>query len=154
MPSLSVSSYRTIEGFYSSGQQQLIGVADYYFNAAYEILTVQVFDPELDLLQPFYQAYLGARSAFLQTPQSIVQAVTSLQQHILNKALSWDGATETKFTNINDWLSLATGITRRSSTGVADADQTDITVSQEFADLSAQAGFNIVSCNIDGGPPC
>ncbi len=139
MAALTVSSYQTVADLYAFAEIQVVGLTSYYFDAAYEILIQQDFDPELDLLSPFHQAYLGAESAFLQTPQAVIQAVTALQQHILNKAETTAGV---KFTDINVWIK-ATG-----GRGDGEVDQDAFRVEPKFAQLSAKAGFAINAENL------
>lgn len=139
MAAIPVSVYQNIASYYTSAQQQVSDVSSYYYSAAQDILVVDQFDPELDLLKPFYQAYQGVQSAYLQVPQSVVQAVSSLQSHILAKAVD---ATDNQFSDINDWIAGTGG------RGNGETDQAAFTVSQEFADLSAQAGYEIENTNI------
>jgi len=149
MAAIIVSKYQIIADKYADAQKRVVGVVDYYFDAAYEIVLLQVFDPELDLLTPFYNAYLSAKTTYSTAPQSAVVAVQKLQQHILSKSRD---STGDRYTNINDWLDAAgtngsntlAGIAGRTSDSNA-----SIKVESEFAALSAQAGFAIDAENIN-----
>lgn len=147
MAAIKVAKYQTISNLYANAQEQVAGVADYYYNAAYEIVILTSFDPELDLLAPFYNAYLAAQTVFLQAPQAIVSAVGSLQRHVLNKARTNSLA---RFDNINQWIDAAgvNNSTLYDNVGRNDDIDTSFQVRSEFASLSAQAGFSIVSDNI------
>lgn len=146
MPAIKVAKYQTIADLYSDAQQQIAGVADYYYDAAYEIVILTVFDPELDLLAPFYNAYLAAQTVFLQAPQAIISAVSSLQRHVLSKARATDAS---RFSDINQWIDAAgTNGLLYDNVGRANDVDTSFKVRQEFATLSAQAGYAIVADNI------
>lgn len=165
MPAITVAKYQTITTLYANAQTQVANVAAYYYDAAYEIVTLTVFDPELDLLAPFYNAYLAANTVFAQAPQAVVTATNRLQAHILDKARTDPdidpnvavGATVgLRFNNINQWID-ASGANELASEGsntlhenVGRQDDVDtaITVPQKFATLSAQAGFVIYDFNI------
>lgn len=146
MAAITVAKYQTIANLYANAQIQVVGVTDYYYDAAYEIVLLQSFDPEIDLLQPFYNAYLSSQTIFSQTPSGIVSAITQLQRHVLDKART---STLTRFTTIDDWLDAS------ATNGVADSafgreGDTDVSIKvpQEFADISAQAGYSIDTDNI------
>lgn len=146
MAAIKVANYQNITGFYSEAQNQVVGLADYYYNAAVEVLLLNDFEPELDLLEPFYTAYVSAQSAYVTPPVAVVNAVGALQRHILNRARTQAGAA---FTNINAWLDcgstngyLSVALTR------ADDIDTSFQVDPEFAALSGQAGFAIDAANI------
>jgi hypothetical protein len=159
MAAIKSSKYSTIAQLYANAQIQIAGVADYYYDAAYEIVLLQVFDAELDLLQPFYTAYSAVQALYTQTPAAVIGAVGSLQAHVLNKARTQDGTG--RYTNINYWLqsdsSGANGYTPGVSDETTDPDiygryldgqDEKITVPQEFANISSQAGYSITSVNI------
>ena len=123
------TSYDAIAHDYASADIGLEGLAQHYYDAAYEVLIVSVFDPELDLLAPFYNAYLAASGSYSSIPIAGITAISDLQRHVLNRAR--DGS-DAKYTDINDWLS-----------------DNSILVPQEFADISAKAGFTIEAANIE-----
>lgn len=153
MPAIKVSKYQTISELYANAQQQVSGVADYYFDAAYEIVILTYFDPELDLLAPFYNAYLSVQTVFLQVPQAVVSAVNSLQRHVLSKArtdAAVDANGESRFTDINQWIDAAgtNNATLYDNVGRKNDVDTSFKVRSEFATVSSQAGFAIVADNI------
>ncbi len=148
MAAIVVSKYQVIVDKYADAQKRVVGVVDYYFDAAYEIVLLQVFQPELDLLTPFYNAYLSARTTYSTAPQSAIVAVQRLQQHILKEARDTDGD---RYTNVNDWLDAAGtngSNTLAAISGRSNDSNTSIKVEAEFAVLSAQAGFAIDAENI------
>lgn len=123
MPEINSTSYDAIAHDYAAAGAAVVDLSQYYYDAAYEVLILSVFDPELDILQPFYNAYLASAGVYQNIPAAAIGAVASLQGHVLNRARKIDG---TKYTDIDEWL-VAQGMT----------------VPQEFADISAKAGFTI-----------
>lgn len=150
MAAIKIATYQNVAGFYADAQIQVANVADYYYSAAYEIVNLQFgpsFDPELDLLAPFWTAYLSAQAIFLEPPAAVIQAVSSLQNHVLDKARDNTG---NRFTDVNDWIDAdgANGVNDLSEVSGREDDTDDaITVDPEFAVLSSTAGFTIVSGN-------
>jgi hypothetical protein len=123
MPEINSTSYDAIAHDYAAAGAAIANLSQYYYDAAYEVLTLSIFDPELDLLQPFYNAYLASSGVYTNIPAAAIGAVASLQAHVLNRARQNDG---TKYSTIDAWL-------------IAKA----MTVPQEFADISEKAGFTI-----------
>jgi len=110
-------SYDEIQGYYAAAERQLSGVTDYYYQAAYVVVLLNVFDPELDLLRPMYEAWRSAVSYYDTSPLSTLESVRRLQNHILVRS----GAAD-----VDTWYA-------------ANA----LTVDQEFADLSEAVGYPI-----------
>lgn len=153
MAAILVEHYQNLTYFYSEAQNQLVGLADYYYLAALEIVMLQVFDPEIDLLSPFYQAYLAADSAYFQPPTAVYSAVQALQRHILQRArtdpaVDPDGVAAV-FTTVDEWLDAgATNGFLSTAVGRQGDVNTSIQVESNFATLSATAGYAIDSSNI------
>ena len=146
MAAIPVDTYRVIADKYARAQVAVADVSSYYFDAAYEIVILESFDPELDLLAPFYNAYLAARTIFLQAPQSVVQAVNRLQSHVINKAREQDG---TKFTDINNGIDASNANTFDGTSPGRQGDvDASFKVAREFAAISGQAGFEISNSNV------
>lgn len=148
MAAITVAKYQTVANLYANAQRQIAGVTDYYYDAAYEIVLLQSFDPEIDLLQPFYNAYLSSQTVFLQVPAGIVNAITQLQRHVLDKARTESG--NERFTSINDWID-AGASNGAATTALGRNGDTDVSfrVPTEFATISLQAGYEIDSENIE-----
>lgn len=157
MAAIKATKYQTIATLYANAQTQIEGVADYYYEAAYEIVLLQVFDPELDLLQPFYTAYQAVQALFTQTPAAVVSAVGALQAHVLSKARTQDGTG--RYTNVNYWIESDNSGNDGWSSGnqssdpdvygrYLDSSDDPFTVPQKFANISAQAGYPIDTGNI------
>ncbi len=141
MAAIKVSNYQNISIFYAQAQVQVAGVADYYYSAAFEIVALAEFDPELDLLSPFWNAYLAVQTIYLEPPQAVISAVRSLQGHILSKALTTAGD---RFTDVNDWLDANNQYSVAGSVLGRDDDiDGSIQVDTEFATLSATAGYTL-----------
>jgi hypothetical protein len=124
MAAIDSDSYDTIQGLYAEAARQIQGVSDYYYQAAYEVVLLQQFDPEIDLLQPMYNSWQSAITVYDNVPLSTIEAVRRLQRHVVNRA---------SVSSINTWL---------TSNGVQ--------VEAEFAELSDAAGFPITCANIRG----
>lgn len=156
MAAITVETYATIHDWYTGAKQQTVGLADYYYLAAVEIVQLNVFDPELALLSPFYNAYLAADAAYANPPIAVITAVAELQRHVLDKART---TAAVRFTDINQWMDagdtnkfLTTDGDGSDALGrQTDSDQQSLKVSTEFASLSATAGFAIDGCNVVGG---
>lgn len=147
MAVIKVENYRNIATFYAQAQAQVAGVADYYYDAAYEIVLLQVFDPEIDLLSSFHNAYLSAQAIYDQAPQSVTAAVSALQAHVLNRARTGE-ATPARFTDINDWIDAAGTNGVGLNVGRQDDVDSSFRVESEFAALSANSGYTIDADNI------
>ena len=80
MAAITVAKYQTIANLYGNAETQIAGVTDYYYDAAYEIVILQTFDPERDLLQPFYNAYLASS-------KTLVLKYTKYSNKVKNKIL-------------------------------------------------------------------
>jgi len=153
-PAIKITNYQVIAQNYADAQSQIIGVSEYYYNAAYEILGLQVFDSELDLLSVFYNAYIASQVVYQQAPKSVITAVNALQSHVLDKART-DPAIDTvngpaKFNSINQWIDAA-GVndpTLHNNVGRQYDSDGSFTVSNRFATLSERAGFLIIDANI------
>lgn len=143
MAVITVTNYKSVMNDYAAAQDQLTGIADNYYNAAYTILFINVFDPEIDLLIPFNNAYVISQTAYLAAPPAVVTAVDQLQRHILNKGTSGGfGAGQTageRYDDINDYYA-----DKEAETPGAFASQ----IPSSFASLSAQAGHTIESTYI------
>ncbi len=166
MATIQTNNYITIAQLYTDASLQVAGVADYYFLAAYEVVILQTFDPELDLLLPFFNAYLAAQNVFTNPPQAVISAIKSLQIHVLDKArtdVAQSLSTDTyptaglRFKKIDDWLDAGdTNNVLQSGDGAAgnpvgrslDQAQGSILVEARFATVSDSAGFTIAAGNI------
>ena len=125
MSVINTTSYQAIAEDYAAAVVGIQGLSQHYYDAAYEVLILSVFDPELDLLQPFYNAYLASSGTYGNIPIAAISAVGELQRHVLNRATTPAGA---KYTSVDTWL---------GDEGVC--------VPQEFADVSTLAGFTITT---------
>lgn len=148
MAAISVAKYQTIANLYANAQRQLVGVSDYYYDAVYEIVLLQSLDPEVDLLIPFNNAYEASQIVFTQIPAGIVDAILQLQRHVLDRARTDND--NVRFTSIDDWIDAGgtNGVTDEALGRNGDTDAS-FTVPQEFANISAQAGYTIAAGNIN-----
>ena len=120
MSVITTENYKLLVVDYTAALTQIANVADHYYAAAEKVLALDIFDPELDLLNPFYNAYLTATVAFAAQPQSVVNAVKALQAHIISKG---------GYASVDAYY-LADGNFSHYFTA-------------EFANLSQQAGYSI-----------
>lgn len=138
MAVISTIDYKSIMTDYADAQNQLTGISDNYFDAAYTVLVTNVFDPEIDLLIAFHNAYIVSQGAYASAPSSAINAVNSLQNHVLAQGISAGNngapAVGLKYDDINDFY-LDDG-------GFA------VTIPQAFANMSSQAGHTIESAYI------
>jgi len=156
MAAIKVTNYQNIVDFYTEASIALVGISDYYYSAAEEIVLLNVFDPEIDLLSPFFEAYLAADAAYTTPPTAVTAAVTALQSHVLNRARTDPNVSgvEVRFADINEWIDagasngyLSSSVGRSGETGSGDG---SFKVPSEFATLSGTAGFAINAANITG----
>lgn len=145
MGAIKVDNYGTISNLYGSASSQLTGIADYYFQAATEVLLLDEFDPELDLLEPFYNAWQAALSVYAFTTPSALNAVTALQDHIIDKARTTASG---RFTSVDNWLDAAGTNGVGTNVGRSGDLNDSIQVTADFANISALAGHTISSGNI------
>ena len=136
MAIISFADYKAIVTDYTEALTQISGLSQNYFDAAYKVLLLNAFNPEIDLLVAYHNAYLTADVSYAAQPQSVVNAVTALQAHVLSQGTDKD--TGLKFTGINDWF--ADEDDRNAGTFSSPAFFTS-----EFASLSQQAGYTITS---------
>ena len=149
MAAILVENYQNLVTYLTDAQQALVGISDYYYSAAEEIVLLNVFDPEIDLLAPFYQAYLAADAAYTSPPTAVYTAVTALQVHVINRARAND--TTTRFADINEWIDAAAANGYLSALVGREGDiDGSFKVTTEFAALSATAGYTINAANISG----
>jgi homoserine trans-succinylase len=105
--------YVTIASSISNAVAPLASVADYYLDAAQAVLLADEFDVELDLLRPFHNAYLSAASIYTSTPNSAIEAVRALQEHVVKRSTEadvvlWCNAQEPPITVANLGVSFCT----------------------------------------------
>lgn len=110
------TDYRDLAVAYSNARDTTLGAKQYLFDSVYLVVLLQSIQPEVDLLEPFWDSYT-LNSASLQAPTLLMGAVRALNSHVLSA-----GGYET----VDAYL-VAEGIT----------------VPQTWADLSAQAGYTI-----------
>ncbi len=142
MAVISTTDYKSIMTDYADAQTQLAGISDKYYDAAYTVLVTNVFDPEIDLLVAFHNAYIVSQGAYASAPSSAINAVRALQNHILSQATSignGDIAIGDKYDEINDWYEDHPGQWATGGSAI---------IPQAFATMSAQAGHTINSTYI------
>jgi len=133
MAEINTTDYIDIMNLYTAASQQLVGISTQYYDAAYEIVILQAFDPEIDLLLPFYNAYLSSNTAYSSAIQPVVNAVKELQDHVLRRARDGDGLA---YSTINDWYEAEAAFPDAEDGGSP-------VITSEFASLSQQSGHRI-----------
>lgn len=147
MAAIKIHNYQRIANFLTTAMRQISGVADYFYDAAYEVVLLNTFDPEIDLLSTFYNSYQSSQVIYQQAPQSVIASVQALQNHVLDKART-DESTPARFTDINDWIDAQGANGVGANVGRKEDADNSFKVEAEFAELSAQAGFTIEAENI------
>jgi len=116
MSYIDFEDYKTIINYYSDAKLLLENSITYFEDAVNLIVALDDLQPELDLLQPFYDAYLMASDTF--SGKSVFTgAVRALQSHTLVRSGE---------STVNDWL---------------DEQDAVYQVPCRWADLSALAGY-------------
>lgn len=115
------SDYLDIATSYANAREQVLGAKDFFFDAVYIIVQLNVIQPEVDLLIDFWQTYL-INVDVLERVTLFLAAVRSLQNHVL-----FEGG----FDSVDGYL-----------------ESEGIKVPAAFAELSEQAGFAIDPANI------
>ena len=113
---ISQTDYVNIAENYSSAKQALESIKDLAYDAVYDIAALTDVVPTFDLISAFYDAYLE-NSELSSNNATFLDAVRDLNNHILNRS---------SFSTLDAYLQ-----------------DTGDTVPQEWADLSAAAGFTI-----------
>lgn len=143
MAVITPANYISVMNDYAAASDQLVGVSDNYYNAAYTVLLLNVFDPEIDLLIAFNNAYLTSQTAYASSPASVVSAVNTLQRHILARGVSLGvGAGQTageRYDDVNDYYADHPAEFPTGGSAI---------IPQSFADLSSAAGHTIDSTYI------
>jgi len=115
---INATSYERIAGYYAAAHDSLLSIADNYEDAVYEIVILDDLYPTLDLIDPFYSAWVAGLASFSNPTLTILNAVKALQRHVVRRSGE---------DTVDDWI---------TSAGVSGLDQT-------FADLSELAGYPI-----------
>lgn len=145
MAVISVTDYRAIITDYTTAIAALSGISDNYGDAATVIVQLNAFDPEIDLLIPFFNAYQTGIQAYANQPQSIIDAVKALQDHVLARTVPSDIYSSTtsgaRYADINSFYADST--TANPADSNLDFTDQGTQLSAEFAVLSNQAGHTI-----------
>ena len=115
------SDYLAIATNYANARDRVISAVSYLFEAVYQIVLLQEIIPEVDLLSEFYNSYL-INNDTLKSPVNFLPSVKALNNHVLSRSSE---------TNLDGYL-----------------DSEGIVVPQQWATLSAAAGFSIDPSNI------
>jgi len=119
---ISATEYRNISLDYSAAYDRLLAPTDFLYDAVYRVALLQVVIPEVDLINPFYDAY-NINFTTQDIPASWINAVTAINDHVIQRG---------GYDDVDAFL-----------------DDKGITVPQNWATLSSVAGFTISSGNID-----
>lgn len=121
---IDAADYQSISLKYGYIRSHLTTASGYLYDTVY--LVVQFYadavEPTLDLLKPFYDTYQIARTSLLDN-SLYINAVRSLNTHVINRG---------GYANVDSFLSTNNKM-----------------VSDEFAAISADAGYTIGSTYID-----
>lgn len=110
---ISKDQYLSIAADYDLAYESLLGPSSYLYDAVYSVVLLQDVLPEVDLVNPFYNAYSVGSSS--DVPSSWISAVRAINQHVLTRG---------GYSDIDTYLGAST-------------------VPQNWATLSALAGYQI-----------
>ena len=120
---ISQTEYRNISLDYASAYESIAEPNDFLYDAVYRVVLLQVVIPEVDLVNPFYDAY-NIRFQNSDVPSSMIDAVRAINNHVIARG---------GYVDVDAYLDSGSGIT----------------VPQGWATLSGIAGFTVSSGNID-----
>ena len=120
---ISQEEYRNIALDYSAAYDRFFEPSDFLYDAVYRVVLLQVVIPEVDLVNPFYDAY-NIRFQNSDVPDSMLNAVAAINNHVIQRG---------GFDDVDAYLDSGSGIT----------------VPANWAALCTLAGFSIDAGNID-----
>ena len=120
MAVIAPQDYLAIATDYANARTSVLGSVQYLFDAVYEVVILNSIQPEVDLLNEFYNSYLVNTNQY-STPVTFLSAVRALNNHVLNRG---DGS----YTTISEY------ITEQVPGGKVPA---------AWADLCTSAGFPV-----------
>lgn len=120
---ISQTEYRNIALDYAAAYERFLEPSDFLYDAVYRVALLQVVIPEVDLINPFYDAY-NIRFRTSDIPGSMIDAVRAINDHVIQRG---------GYDDVDAYLDSGSGIT----------------VPAAWATLSSLAGFTISSGNID-----
>lgn len=118
MAVISGANYVKIATSYGNARDQILSSIQFLFDAVYEVVLIKEIIPEVDLLDEFYNSYQINSNVF-KSPVTLLQAVRSLNNHVLNRG---------GFADINAFFA---------------AQPHGTVVPRAWADLSSAVGFSI-----------
>lgn len=119
---ISGADYLAIAQYYATARSRMVDTVQYFWNAVYRVVLLDDIQPSIDLLGEYYASYLLNEGKMLQT-SGFDAAVRAMQQHVARSHASG---------TVDGYL----------------AAEVPSGVPQEWADLSAAAGFSISADNI------
>jgi len=125
MAYINFTSYQSVIDNYSFARAFVQEAVDYLEAAVEDIVLLNVVQPEVDLLQSFWNTYLLGRDTF-GTTSTFLEAVRALQNHIIVRS---DDST------VSAWL---------------DDQDSAYQVPNQWADLSEDAGYAYTAGKING----
>jgi len=124
MPVINGADYLSISNDLANARDTIVSAQQDLFDAVYKVVMLQVIMPEVDLLNDFWQTYVS-NVELLTSPTNILPAVSSLQQHVVERSTS---GTVNGYIFNNVWPNL---------------------LDPTFYDLSARAGYDIDASYVD-----
>jgi hypothetical protein len=121
MSVISGTDYKKLADKYAVARTNVIGSAEYLFDAVYDVVMLQSLQPEVDLLSEFYNSYL-VNANLWKAPSSLLSAVKTLNNHVIRRG---------NYASLNDYFAAEVII-----------DPT-FTVPVAWAELCEIAGFTI-----------
>ena len=124
MAVISGQDYYDIASYYASAMDRLDEVSEDLWDAVYEVVMLQVVDPEVDLLNQFYSAY-QINSNITTARSTYLAPVRTIQNHVIFRS------DPNYVQNVNDyiWLNVVQPL--------------GLLIPEQWAELSRRAGFPI-----------
>lgn len=82
---ISKEDYVQLANFYASARDLLLGTSDDLFDAVYEVVLLQAIEPEVDLVNPLWNAYTQNQD-ITTLPDNFLSAVTAINRHVQRRA--------------------------------------------------------------------
>ena len=79
---ISAADYKILADYYSAARNRELLVNDDLFDAVYHIVLLNELQPEVDLLNIYWNSYLLSANRF-ETPSSLLTSVRALNNHVV-----------------------------------------------------------------------
>ena len=110
---ISAADYKILADYYSAARDRELLVNDDLFDAVYHIVLLNELQPEVDLLNVYWNSYLLSANRF-ETPSSLLTSVRALNNHVVVRG-SYDDINEYFAANVGlevdeTWQSMSSDV--------------------------------------------